>query len=108
MVKDPVPIDYLDKMPDKAKDLKMLCELAVEDLLKNEKIANDFVGVEDTMGERLSHFKIIRSRPYVRKCNLVVDKAINFCWEMVLRFNKFDVCITLLRRSYIPPFADTY
>ena len=25
-VKDPVPIDYLDRMPDKEKDLKMLCE----------------------------------------------------------------------------------
>ena len=38
MVKDPVPIDYLDKMPDKAKDLKMQCEQAAEDLLKNEKM----------------------------------------------------------------------
>ena len=44
----------------------------------------------------------------MRKSNLVVDKAINFCWEMVMRFNGFDVCITILRRSYLPPFADTY
>ena len=27
---------------------------------------------------------------------------------MVLRFNKFDVVVTILRRLYIPPFADTY
>ena len=52
--------------------------------------------------------KLIRSRPYVRKANLVVDKAINFCWETVLRFNKFDLYVTILRRSYIPPFADIY
>ena len=37
-VKDPIPIDHLDKMPDKKKDLKMLCEQAAEDLLKNDRI----------------------------------------------------------------------
>lgn len=35
-VKDPVPIDFLDKMPDKDKDLKMLCEQVAEDFLKNQ------------------------------------------------------------------------
>ena len=86
----------------------MLCEQAAEDLLKNEKMHVDEADDEAASLQNLKHWKVIRSRPYVRKCNLVVDKAINFCWEMVLRFNKFDVCITLLRRSYIPPFADTY
>ena len=44
----------------------------------------------------------------MRKSNIVTDKAINFCWESTLRFNKFDLYITILRRSYIPPFADMY
>ena len=52
--------------------------------------------------------KLLRSRPFIRKQNLVVDKAINFCWETVFRFNRFDLYITILRRSYIPPFADIY
>ena len=26
----------------------------------------------------------------------------------MLRFNKFDLYVTILRRSYIPPFADIY
>lgn len=106
-MKDPVPIDYLDKMPDKQKDLKMQCEQAAEDLLKNEKMFKKDADGEDIELD-LTRFKVIRSRPYVRKSNLIVDKAINYCWEMVMRFNKFDVCITILRRSYLPPFADTY
>jgi len=95
-VKDPVPIDHLDKMPDKDKDLKMLCDSVADDFLKNLGMAMD------------EPRKLIRSRPYIRKNNLVVDKAINFCWESVLRFNKFDLYVTILRRSYIPPFADIY
>lgn len=99
-VKDPVPVDYLDKMPDKDKDLRMLSEQVAEDFLKNLEDGKDFV-----IPRRR---KIIRSRPYMRKQNLVADKAINFAWETVLRFNRFDLYITILRRSYIPPFADIY
>ena len=102
-VKDPVPIDYLDKMPDKDKDMKMLCEQVADDFLKNLP-KEDFDGKDPLSLKR----KLIRSRPFVRKQNLVVDKAINFCWETVLRFNKFDLYVTILRRSYIPPFADIY
>ncbi len=34
-VKDQVPIDFLDKMSDKDKDLKLICEQVAEDFLKN-------------------------------------------------------------------------
>lgn len=97
-VKDPVPIDYLDKMPDKDKDLKMLCEQVADDFLKN------LPDKDSLTWDR----KLLRSSPFVRKSNLVVDRAINFCWEAVLRFNRFDLYVTILRRSYIPPFADIY
>lgn len=50
MVKDPIPIDYLDKMPDKAKDMKMLCEQAAEDLLKNDKMIKDDADDEGNTG----------------------------------------------------------
>ena len=54
-VKDPVPIDHLDKMPDKDKDLKMLCDSVADDFLKN-------------LGNQMDQpRKLIRSRPYVRK-----------------------------------------
>ena len=34
-VRDAVPIDYLDKMPDKHKDMKLICEQVADDFLKN-------------------------------------------------------------------------
>jgi hypothetical protein len=33
-VGDPMNIDFLDKMPDKSKDLKILCETGINDLMK--------------------------------------------------------------------------
>lgn len=52
--------------------------------------------------------KLIRSRPYIRKANMIIDKSLNFCWETCLRFNTFDLYVSILRRSYIPPFMDMY
>ena len=91
-------------MPDKDKDLKMISDQVAEDFLKN-------MALESKDDKDTQHFnlkKLIRSRPYVRKSNLVTDRSINFCWESTLRFNGFDLYITILRRSYIPPFADMY
>ena len=48
------------------------------------------------------------SGPFVRKKNVIVDRARIDCWETHLRFNNFDVYITVLRRSYIPPIMDTF
>jgi len=33
-VSQPMNIDFLDKMPDKSKDLKILCETGINDLMK--------------------------------------------------------------------------
>jgi len=35
-IQDEQPIDFLDKMGDKEKDLKLLCEQTVRDFLKNQ------------------------------------------------------------------------
>lgn len=111
-VSDPIPIDTLDKLPDKAKNIQMLCEQAMFEILNSDKMFIKGEIDEDTKKPKevtpKKHFKIIRSRPYCRKCNLVNDKSIKFIWEMVFRFNKFDIYVSILRRSYIPPFADTY
>lgn len=51
---------------------------------------------------------LISSKPYTRKNNLIADKALNQCWEIHYRFNEFDLYVTILRRSYIPPMMDMY
>jgi hypothetical protein len=51
---------------------------------------------------------IISSKPYQRKKNLVSDKALNSCWEIQFRFNSYDLFVSILRRSYIPPLIDMY
>mmetsp|Transcript_24004 Transcript_24004/g.36882 ORF Transcript_24004/g.36882 Transcript_24004/m.36882 type:complete len:350 (+) Transcript_24004:398-1447(+) len=103
-VKDPVPIDFLDKMSDKERDLKLLCESIVDDFLKNQEIAGD--QGEGSGGS--SDMFLIASKPYVRKNNLIQDKSLNHCWEIHMRFNEYDLYITILRRSYIPPIMDQY
>ena len=101
-VKDPQPIDYLDKMGDKDRDLKILCESIAEDFLKNQE--NDNPGGSTGSNERF----LMSSKPYVRKNNVVSDKALNFRWEIHLRFNEYDLYISILRRSYIPPIMDMF
>ena len=104
-----MPIDFLDKMADKDKDLKMLCEQVADDFLKNQSSAAKAEGGEQKEPVLNKDARKLRgSRPYVRKANLVTDKALNYCWEAWLRFNEFDLFITILRRSYIPPFMDMY
>lgn len=51
---------------------------------------------------------LISSKPYLRKNNLVADKSHNYCWEIHLRFDEFDLYISILRRSYIPPMMDMF
>lgn len=75
-----------------------------EDFLRNQEL-EDKNAVKDASANLR---KLIRSRPYVRKSNMVTDHSINFCWESMLRFNGYDLYVTILRRSYIPPFADMY
>jgi hypothetical protein len=101
-VKDPIPIDYLDKMGDKDRDLKILCESIADDFLKNEE--NDDKSSKQKSNERF----LMSSKPYVRKNNVTSDKSLNFCWETHLRFNEYDLYITILRRSYIPPIMDMF
>ena len=86
--------------------MKLLCDQVADDFLKNQETSSR----PDTAYEGLDNKsrKLIRSRPYVRKNNLIIDKSINFAWETCLRFNTFDLYVTILRRSYIPPFMDMY
>lgn len=51
---------------------------------------------------------LLSSKPYCRKNNVTSDKSMVSCWEMHLRFNDFDLYVTLLKRSYIPPMMDLY
>ena len=51
---------------------------------------------------------LMNSKPYIRKNNLFSDKALNFCWEIHFRFIHYDLYVTILRRSYIPPMMDMF
>ena len=99
-VKDPTPIDYLDKMNDKDRDLKLLCESIADDFLKNLDTVVHNIKSEDRF--------LFQSKPYCRKNNVTSDKSHNFCWETHQRFEGFDLYVTILRRSYVPPIADMF
>ena len=98
-----VPIDYLDKMMEKEKDLKILCEQVTDDFLKNQDIANP-TDKPSLTSERV----MMSSKPYQRKSNLTNDRSLIVCWEYHLRFESYELYITILRRSYIPPVMDMY
>ena len=100
-MKDPTPIDYLDRMSDKDRELKLLCESIADDFLKN--LETDTQN-KDNKYERF----LISSKPYCRKWNLTSDISQNFCWETQLRFEGYDLFVTILRRSYIPPIGDMF
>jgi hypothetical protein len=87
-------------MGDKDRDLKILCESIAEDFLKNQENDGGPVGNNERF--------LMSSKPYVRKNNVVSDKSLNFCWETHLRFNDYDLYISILRRSYIPPIMDMF
>jgi hypothetical protein len=76
-VKDTQPIDFLDKMIDKEKDLKILSEACVDDFLKNTKDIKE--KKEDNEKEEDNKYDryLISSHPYIRKNNLIADKAMN-------------------------------
>lgn len=97
-VKDPVPIDYLDKMRDKERDLKLLGETVADDFLKN---------YENTDWNSTPRF-LKSSKPYIRKNNVTSDLSHIETWKTWFRFNGFDLYITILRRQYIPPIGDCF
>ena len=86
-------------MDDKDRDPKLLCESIADDFLKNLES-----GSSNASTERF----LISSKPYCRKWNLTSDKSQNFCWETQLRFEGYDLYVTILRRSYIPPIGDMF
>ena len=107
-------------MPDKDKDLKLLCAQVADDFLKNQDIDDENgIGDQGEGGEKKGNNQIskrsqdtlrflISSKPYVRKTNNTSDRALNFCWEIHLRFDEYDLYVSILRRSYIPPITDMY
>jgi len=108
-------MDFLDKMPNSDKDLKLLCEQIAQDFLKNE----DTTLLEDEAKQKSKLMSnafrsqdeqrfLVSSKPYVRKNNCTSDKSLCFCWEIHLRFDEFDLYVSILRRSYIPPIMDMY
>ena len=103
LVREQTPIDFLDKMQDKEKDLRILCDSAADDFLRNQDIANP----NDPPSFESERF-LIHSKPYVRKSNLTNDRSVIVCWESHLRFSGCDLYITIMRRSYIPPVMDMY
>jgi len=106
-VKDQLPIDFLDRLTDKEKDLKVLCESVADDFLKNSN-QND-AGEDKKVDDPTATVRyMVSSKPYIRKCNLISDKAKNDCWETHFRFEGYDLYISLLRRSFIAPIMDMY
>jgi len=51
---------------------------------------------------------MIESKPYVKKQNLVADKAQWVCWEVHLRTMLHDIYVTVCRRKFIPPLMDIF
>ena len=89
----------MDKLVDKEKDLKTLCEGLSDDFLKGG--AEDYNPLEEPR-------VLISSKPYIRKNNLISEKAVVKCWEAHYRFNRYDIYCSIMRRSYIAPIMDTY
>lgn len=83
--------------------MRILCDMIADDFLKNQDIANP----NDPPSLNSERF-LMFSKPYVRKSNLTNDRALIVCWESHLRFTGYDLYITILRRSYIPPVMDMY
>jgi hypothetical protein len=100
-VKDPIPVDYLDKMSDQERDLKLLGETIADDFLKNCEGS-------DAIGQAPPKRFLKASKPYVRKNNVTADLSLVVIWETWFRFNEFDLYITVMRRQYIPPIGDCY
>lgn len=98
-VKDLISIDFLDKMGDKEREIKIMCESACDDIIKNL-----MEGEAKSPGDKF----LVSSKPYVRKSNLIADKALCQCWESHFRFSQFDLFITVIRRSYIAPIMDMF
>lgn len=90
-------------MPDREKDLRIICDQVADDFLKNQDIANP----TDPPSLNSERF-LVQSKPYVRKENLTNDRSQIVCWESHLRFSGYDLYITVMRRSYIPPVMDMY
>lgn len=63
-------------MPDKERELKVLCEVSVDDFLKNTSKGGDWDNPRF----------LISSHPYIRKNNLIADRAMVSCWETHFRF----------------------
>ena len=75
---DPKPLDFLEKMPDEDKELKLIAEDSANNFLKNQEPDNP----DATKKERF----LISSKAYSRKSNVTSDKALNLCWELHYRF----------------------
>ena len=91
----------MDKLIDKEKDLKMLCEQMGDHFLKSGAEAEDFDPRDEPR-------VLISSKPFIRKNNLISEKAVIKCWEAHYRFKKYDIYCSIMRRSYIAPIMDTY
>lgn len=102
-------------MKDQDKELNFICEQLADDFIKNLDIIDKAAleSHQSTKGEfdRKVHQDdryLVSSKPYTRKCNVINDKSVNYVWEVNYRFEYFDLFISVLRRSYIPPLLDMY
>ena len=100
-------------MKDREKDLRILCDQVSDDFLKNQDIQmkKQFVPTADEkeyVPTLTSERQLVFSKPYVRKCNLTSDRSLTVCWEQQLRFPDYDLYVSIMRRSYIPPVMDMY
>ena len=75
-VKEPMPIDFLDKMGDKDRDLKVMCESVADDFLKNAAAGGGDEEAAGTVPTAAVRF-MVSSKPYIRKNNIISDKAVN-------------------------------
>lgn len=85
-----------------------MCESICDDFLKNLQLQDEANKKTDRVIENPDCRFLISSKPYMRKNNVVNDKSVTYCWETHFRFKPFDLYITIMRRSYIPPIMDCF
>ena len=95
-------------MKDNERSLALICESICDDFLKNLKLQDENNKRTDRNIDDPDNRFLISSKPYMRKNNVVNDKSTINCWETHFRFAQFDLYITIMRRSFIPPIMDSF
>jgi hypothetical protein len=94
-------------MKDQDKELSFISEQLADDFIKNLRLKDEETK-ETSRKVNADDRYLVSSKPYSRKSNVINDKSVNYVWEIQFRFEYFDLYISILRRSFIPPIMDMY